>query len=99
MQEAVAVGFQREYDAFGREESYFKQLPTLLQTKRSRLAECLRNVGLQPYVPEGGYFMITDISNLSEVIYTHNVTVCVIVFKTASPVLCFIYLTYRSRPH
>ncbi|KAF7688717.1 kynurenine--oxoglutarate transaminase 1 isoform X1 [Silurus meridionalis] len=63
-QEAVAVAFQREYDMFGTEESYFKQLPTLLQAKRLRLAECLKSVGLQPFMPEGGYFLITDISSL-----------------------------------
>ncbi|XP_053474570.1 kynurenine--oxoglutarate transaminase 1-like isoform X1 [Ictalurus furcatus] len=63
-QEAVAVCFQMEYDTFGTEESYFRQLRTQLQAKRLRLAECLRSVGLQPFVPDGGYFIITDISNL-----------------------------------
>ncbi|KAM9440961.1 kynurenine--oxoglutarate transaminase 1 isoform 1-T2 [Clarias gariepinus] len=63
-QEAVAVAFEREYEMFGREESYFKQLPTQLQAKQLRLTECLRFVGLQPILPEGGYFMITDISSL-----------------------------------
>lgn len=60
------MAFEREYEMFGKEESYFKQLPKELQAKRLRLAECLRSVGLQPFLPEGGYFMITDISSLSE---------------------------------
>lgn len=60
------MAFEREYELFGTEESYFKQLPTQLQAKRLRLAECLKSIGLQPFLPEGGYFMITDISCLSE---------------------------------
>ncbi|XP_051531526.1 kynurenine--oxoglutarate transaminase 1 isoform X2 [Myxocyprinus asiaticus] len=62
--EAVAAGFQREYDVFGTEDSYFHQLPTHLHDKRHRLAECLKSVGLKPILPQGGYFMIADISNL-----------------------------------
>nr|XP_023663718.1 kynurenine--oxoglutarate transaminase 1 isoform X1 [Paramormyrops kingsleyae] len=61
-QEAVAHGFQREFDHFGSPESYFLQLPERLQLKRQKLAACLSNVGLQPVIPEGGYFMIADIS-------------------------------------
>lgn len=64
--EAVAVGFQREYDVFGTDESYFHQLPKNLHEKRLRLADCLKSVGLKPILPQGGYFMIADISNLSK---------------------------------
>uniref|UniRef100_A0AAY5KVB9 Kynurenine--oxoglutarate transaminase 3 n=1 Tax=Esox lucius TaxID=8010 RepID=A0AAY5KVB9_ESOLU len=63
-QEAVAVGFQREYEHFGTPESYFLQLPERLQHKREKLAACLESVGLQPVLPEGGYFMIADISSV-----------------------------------
>uniref|UniRef100_A0A3Q3GLC6 Kynurenine aminotransferase 1 n=1 Tax=Labrus bergylta TaxID=56723 RepID=A0A3Q3GLC6_9LABR len=62
-QEAVAQGFEREYEVFGTPESYFKQLPAMLQHKRNKLASCLQSVGLQPIMPEGGYFMIADISS------------------------------------
>lgn len=58
--------FQREYNMFGTEESYFRQLPKQLQTKCERLANCMSSVGLQPIMPEGGYFMMMDISNVSE---------------------------------
>ncbi|KTG46831.1 hypothetical protein cypCar_00001303 [Cyprinus carpio] len=64
-QEAVAVGSQREYDVFGTEGSYFQQLPKHLHEKRLRLADCLKSVGLKPVLPQGGYFMIADISNLN----------------------------------
>ncbi|XP_054469006.1 kynurenine--oxoglutarate transaminase 1-like [Anoplopoma fimbria] len=63
-QEAVARGFEREYELFGTPESYFQQLPAMLHQKRDKLASCLQSVGLQPIMPEGGYFMITDISSV-----------------------------------
>uniref|UniRef100_A0A8C2D642 Kynurenine aminotransferase 1 n=1 Tax=Cyprinus carpio TaxID=7962 RepID=A0A8C2D642_CYPCA len=46
-------------------ESYFHQLPIHLHEKRLRLADCLKSVGLKPILPQGGYFMIADISNLN----------------------------------
>uniref|UniRef100_A0A4W5LGZ1 Kynurenine aminotransferase 1 n=1 Tax=Hucho hucho TaxID=62062 RepID=A0A4W5LGZ1_9TELE len=64
-QEAVAQGFQREYELFGTPDSYFLQLPEMLHHKRKKLATCLESVGLQPVLPEGGYFMIADISSLN----------------------------------
>ncbi|XP_068191793.1 kynurenine--oxoglutarate transaminase 1-like isoform X2 [Antennarius striatus] len=62
-QEAVARGFQREYEVFGTAQSYFLQLPALLQTKRDNLASTLEEMGLKPILPQGGYFMIVDISS------------------------------------
>ncbi|XP_028664863.1 kynurenine--oxoglutarate transaminase 1 isoform X2 [Erpetoichthys calabaricus] len=64
-QEAVARGFQRELDVLGRPESYLFQLPRQLQEKRNRLVECLLSVGMRPIIPEGGYFLIVDISALN----------------------------------
>lgn len=64
-QEAVACGFDREYNVFGTPESYFQQLPAMLHHKRKKLATCLESVGLKPIMPEGGYFMVVDISTLS----------------------------------
>ncbi|XP_056147191.1 kynurenine--oxoglutarate transaminase 1 [Lampris incognitus] len=61
-QEAVAQGFETEYEHFGTPDSYFRQLPETLLHKRNKLASCLERVGLQPVMPEGGYFMIADIS-------------------------------------
>ncbi|XP_034052616.1 kynurenine--oxoglutarate transaminase 1 [Gymnodraco acuticeps] len=63
-QEAVARGFEREYELFGSPESYFQQLPAMLHHRRGKLASCLQSVGLQPIMPEGGYFMIADISSV-----------------------------------
>ncbi|XP_075870030.1 kynurenine--oxoglutarate transaminase 1-like [Nelusetta ayraudi] len=61
-QEAVAQGFQREYELFGRPESYFQQLPAVLFQKRDRLASSLKTAGFKPIMPEGGYYLTADIS-------------------------------------
>ncbi|KAG7477264.1 hypothetical protein MATL_G00092350 [Megalops atlanticus] len=64
-QEAVAQGFEREFEHFGKPESYFLQLPERLHHKRQKLAQCLMSVGLKPIMPEGGYFMMADISTMN----------------------------------
>lgn len=64
----MARGFDREYEVFGTSESYFQQLPAMLHNKRKKLAMSLESVGLKPIMPEGGYFMIVDISSLSKLI-------------------------------
>ncbi|XP_038637834.1 kynurenine--oxoglutarate transaminase 1-like isoform X1 [Scyliorhinus canicula] len=61
-QQAVAEGFVKEYGCLGAPESYFINLRQELQLKRDRLAACLVSVGLKPVIPEGGYFLIVDIS-------------------------------------
>ncbi|XP_042252002.1 kynurenine--oxoglutarate transaminase 1-like [Thunnus maccoyii] len=73
-QEAVARGFEREYEVFGTQESYFQQLPAMLHHKKKKLALCLQNVGLQPVMPEGGYFMVADVSSelLEAYLYVHT---------------------------
>lgn len=65
--------FQREFDTFGTEESFFTKQLMLLQAKRLRLTECLRSIGLHPFVPDGGYFIVTDVSTLSE--YSHKYSI------------------------
>ncbi|NXX51485.1 KAT1 transaminase, partial [Tricholaema leucomelas] len=61
-QEAVAQGFQRELELYGKPESYFMQLPRELQQKRDCLVQSLTAVGMKPIVPEGTYFLVADIS-------------------------------------
>ncbi|KAM9307090.1 uncharacterized protein KZ484_000421 [Pholidichthys leucotaenia] len=73
-QEAVAQGFEREYELFGTPESYFQQLPAMLHQKKKKLASCLESVGLRPIVPEGGYFMITDVSSIKADLNDQNTT-------------------------
>ncbi len=37
-----------------------------LRIKRDRLAKLLSDAGLTPVIPEGGYFMLADISNIAK---------------------------------
>lgn len=39
-----------------------------LEPKRDALGKVLAELGMTPTIPEGGYFMLADISNLSEYI-------------------------------
>lgn len=63
-QEAVARGLEIELERLGTEESYFKSLPTQLESKRDYMAKFLTDVGMKCIIPEGGYFMIADWSTL-----------------------------------
>lgn len=50
----------------GQPECYFSSLAEELEVKRDRLAAILQEAGLSPVIPEGGYFMLVDVSALSE---------------------------------
>ena len=63
-QEAIARGFGHEIEHAGTDESYFKTFPVKLAAKRDRLASILRDVGLKPIIPQGGYFLVADCSSL-----------------------------------
>lgn len=62
----MAQGLLQNVDLMGQPECYFSSLPEELESKRDRLAAILRDVGMTPIVPEGGYFMLVDVSSLSE---------------------------------
>lgn len=66
MQEAVAQGFQREIELYGKPDSYLVQLPKELQQKRDWLVQSLDAVGMKPIIPEGTYFLVADISEFSK---------------------------------
>ena len=67
-QEAVARGFEIELDRLNTEESYFKSLAKELESKRNYVVKFLTDVGMKPVVPEGGYFVVADWSNLGSYI-------------------------------
>ncbi|XP_041506165.1 kynurenine--oxoglutarate transaminase 3 isoform X1 [Microtus oregoni] len=43
---------------------YFNSLPKELEVKRDRMVRLLNSVGLKPIIPDGGYFIIADVSSL-----------------------------------
>src|SRR5699024_7978713 len=57
-QEAIAVGFETEFQRLGTPESYWKQLVAMLEPKRDRIGRLLGEIDLVPTIPEGGYFMV-----------------------------------------
>ncbi|XP_006834908.1 PREDICTED: kynurenine--oxoglutarate transaminase 1 [Chrysochloris asiatica] len=62
-QAAVAMSFEREQQHFGQPSSYFVQLPQATQHKRDHMIRSLLSVGLRPIIPQGSYFLVTDISD------------------------------------
>jgi len=66
VQEAVAQCFETEIGRLGSDQSYFLTLPKELQAKRDKIAKLLTEVGMKPIIPQGGYFMIADASNMSK---------------------------------
>jgi kynurenine--oxoglutarate transaminase/cysteine-S-conjugate beta-lyase/glutamine--phenylpyruvate transaminase len=47
-------------------ESYFKTIAVDLQKKRDYIAKILEEAGMNPVVPEGGYFILADWSKLGK---------------------------------
>lgn len=66
IQEAIAVGFETELKRLNSPECYFKSISGELMAKRDYMASFLANIGLNPTVPQGGYFMVADWSALAE---------------------------------
>ncbi len=60
----MAVGVELETSRLGQPDSYFRQLPELLEKKRDEFAAVLREVGFEPIVPDGGYFIMADTSSV-----------------------------------
>ncbi|XP_046910484.1 kynurenine aminotransferase isoform X2 [Dermatophagoides farinae] len=65
IQEAIAIGFEKEIDRMGQKDCYWTELVDLLQPKRDRMAKILKSVNMNPTIPEGGYFIVADFSELA----------------------------------
>ena len=63
-QEAVALGFEEEIARKDTPECYFKSLPAELEVKRDRMVNILKDAGLHPIVPQGGYFIMADVRDM-----------------------------------
>ena len=58
----LQLGAARGLDALGPE--YYSGIATEYQAKRDRLCEALERARLPPYVPDGSYFALADVSRL-----------------------------------
>lgn len=66
LQEATAIGFEKELTRFNSSESFFKSLAVELKGKRDYMATFLTETGFQVTLPEAGYFMIADWQHLAD---------------------------------
>ncbi|MED6241706.1 Kynurenine--oxoglutarate transaminase 3, partial [Ataeniobius toweri] len=66
LQEAVAQGLLLNYKLMGQPNCYFSSLAEELEGKRDRLATILQEAGMTPVIPEGGYFMLVDVTPLKQ---------------------------------
>lgn len=66
IQEAIAVGLEIETARMGQNDSYWKLLAEELEPKRDRICKFLQGVGMNPTVPEGGYFLNADFSQFAK---------------------------------
>lgn len=62
----MAQGLLRNFEMMGQPECYFTSLAEELEGKRNRMAAIVEDVGMTPVIPEGGYFMLVDVTSLSE---------------------------------
>lgn len=56
----------------GQPDCYFSSLAEELEGKRDRMAAILKQAGMSPVIPEGGYFMLADVTALSKQILCCN---------------------------
>ena len=61
----MAISFDTERQWLDSPECYHNSIAAELRPKRDKMAKFLEEVGMVPTVPEGGYFMVADFSNLS----------------------------------
>ena len=66
IQEAIAVGLEREIERMGQPDSYLVETVNTLQRKRDEIVSVLREVGMDPIVPEGGYFILADTTSIGK---------------------------------
>jgi aminotransferase len=53
-------------DGLAMQQAYFDELARMYQTKRGILCDALGRAGLEPYWPDGAYYVLADASRLGE---------------------------------
>ena len=54
------MGLEQELEIFGQPGSYLQEYPKVLKAKRDQFVKSLMNVGLQPTIPQAGYFITVN---------------------------------------
>lgn len=66
LQEAVAESFETEIALMGSAQSYWGNLAKSLKHKRDLTVEFLNKAKMDPTIPEGGYFLLANTSEISK---------------------------------
>jgi len=66
IQEAVARAFELEMNRLESPDCYFRSISVDLEKKRDFISGVLNSVGMKPVIPEGGYFIMADWSQLAD---------------------------------
>lgn len=66
IQEAVARSFEFELARYNSPDCYFFSLARELVSKRDYLVKVLKENGFNPTIPDGGYFIVADWTNLEK---------------------------------
>ncbi|XP_015782092.1 kynurenine--oxoglutarate transaminase 3 isoform X2 [Tetranychus urticae] len=74
LQEAIARGFETEIANYGTNKSYWKELSDDLQEKRDEMVQVLTAANMNPTIPEGGYFLLADFSELANRVNYSSIT-------------------------
>uniref|UniRef100_A0A5K3FYU9 kynurenine--oxoglutarate transaminase n=1 Tax=Mesocestoides corti TaxID=53468 RepID=A0A5K3FYU9_MESCO len=64
LQEALAQTIEEILPDMNTKDCLFRKLSVVLAEKRDRIANALASVGMWPVVPQGGFFMLANISNV-----------------------------------
>jgi len=59
-QEALAVALEREVERLGTPDSFFAKMVKDLETRRDLLVKAVKDAGMIPIQPEGGYFLMAN---------------------------------------
>ncbi|XP_071946681.1 kynurenine--oxoglutarate transaminase 3-like isoform X2 [Antedon mediterranea] len=65
LQEAIAVGLEMELARFDQPDCYLTSLAEEMEKKRDKICLVLKEIGLEPIVPDGGYFVLADVSKIN----------------------------------
>ena len=63
-QEVIAIALEKEIARYNKPDSYFNRLKKEAREKRDFMVKQLIEFGLEPTVPDAGYFLIANISKL-----------------------------------
>ncbi|KAL0276227.1 UNVERIFIED_CONTAM: hypothetical protein PYX00_003836 [Menopon gallinae] len=64
VQEAIAIALEKELEVLGTPECSFEKMRAELEPKRDFVVKELTDMGMNPIIPEGGYFVVADFTPL-----------------------------------